>query len=117
MKLEDYFDFLEVDDIRLQGTRVGIETILLDYTDLKISPEQITARYPSLTLEQVYATITYYLHNRSQVEAYLQSWKAHNEEMRRKHAIDLAEIHARLSPTLHQTRPPFAAEPGTQVFA
>ncbi|MGH2367163.1 MAG: DUF433 domain-containing protein, partial [Chloroflexota bacterium] len=28
MQLEDYFDFLAPDDIRLKGTRVGIETVL-----------------------------------------------------------------------------------------
>ena len=31
MQLEDYFDFLAPADIRLKGTRVGIETILYDY--------------------------------------------------------------------------------------
>jgi hypothetical protein len=30
MQLEDYFDFLAPDDIRLKGTRVGIETILTE---------------------------------------------------------------------------------------
>lgn len=29
MQLEDYFDFQRPDDIRLKGTRVGIETILM----------------------------------------------------------------------------------------
>jgi hypothetical protein len=28
MQLEDYFDFLAPNDIRVKGTRVGIETIL-----------------------------------------------------------------------------------------
>jgi hypothetical protein len=27
MQLEDYFDFLAADDIRLKDTRIGIETI------------------------------------------------------------------------------------------
>ena len=31
MKLEDYFDFISADEIRLRGTRVGIEAILLEY--------------------------------------------------------------------------------------
>lgn len=117
MKLEDYFDFLEDDDIRLRGTRVGIETILLDYLDLKHTPEQIAATYPSLSLEQVYATITYYLHNRSQMETYLQDWKTHNEAMRQKHAIDLAELHSRLNPTLHKAPQALAEKSKMQVFA
>ena len=31
MQLEDYFNFLTPNDIRLKGTRIGIETILYDY--------------------------------------------------------------------------------------
>lgn len=29
--LENHFDFLSPDDIRIKGTRVGIETVLDDY--------------------------------------------------------------------------------------
>ncbi len=58
MQLEDYFDFLAPNDIRVKGTRVGIETILWDYLDLGLFPEQIAARYRTLSLEQVYATPT-----------------------------------------------------------
>jgi len=71
MQLEDYFDCLAPNDIRVKGTRVGIETILWDYLDLGLFPEQIAARYRTLSLEQVYATLTYYWRNRAQVEAYL----------------------------------------------
>ncbi len=59
MRLEDYFDFLAPNDIRVKGTRVGIETILSDYLDLGLFPEDIVLRYPTLSLEAVYATITY----------------------------------------------------------
>jgi hypothetical protein len=31
MQLEDYFNFLRPDDIRLKGSRIGIETILYEY--------------------------------------------------------------------------------------
>ena len=84
MKLEDYFDFLAPNDIRVKGTRVGIETILLDYLSLGLFPEDIVLRYPTLNLEAVYATITYYWRNCEQVDAYLQAWKEHGERMRRE---------------------------------
>ncbi|MBD2729471.1 hypothetical protein H6G96_24905 [Nostoc sp. FACHB-892] len=51
MQLEDYFDFQRPDDIRLKGTRVGIETILYDYIDRARTPEEISNIYTSLTLE------------------------------------------------------------------
>ena len=59
MQLEDYFDFQAPLDIRVKGTRVGIETILWDYLELGLFAEQIATRYPTLSLEQVYATLTY----------------------------------------------------------
>ncbi len=81
MQLEDYFDFLAPNDIRVQGTRVGIETILSDYLNLGLSPEEISLRYPTLTLEAVYATITYYWHKQTQVDEYLRAWQEHGERM------------------------------------
>lgn len=74
MQLEDYFSFLAPNDIRIKGTRVGIETVLYDYIYRSRSPEDIVAQYPSLTLEQVHATITFYLHNKEEVTAYLVNW-------------------------------------------
>lgn len=77
MELESYFDFLAPDDIRIHGTRIGIETVLDDYQN-GFSPEEIAARYRGLSLEQVYATITYYLRNESTIEAYLQDWRQYS---------------------------------------
>jgi len=82
--LEDYFDFLAPDDIRVKETRVGIETILWDYLELGLFPEQIAARYRTLSLEQVYATITYYWRNREQVEAYLRAVETEIERQRQE---------------------------------
>lgn len=83
MQLEDYFDFFADDDIRVKGTRVGIETILYNFIHRQLSPEEIAATYPTLTLEQVYATILYYLHNKEAVTAYLTDWIEWGREMRR----------------------------------
>ena len=58
MELESHFDFLAPDDIHIKGTRIGIETLLYEYLHRSHSPEAITARYPSVTLEQVYATVS-----------------------------------------------------------
>ncbi len=82
MQLEDYFDFLAPDDIRIKGSRVGIETILYDYIYRDQRPEEIQQHYPTLTLEEVYATVLYYLHNRAQVEAYIAEWLEWGRRMR-----------------------------------
>lgn len=84
MQLEEYFNFLASDDIRLKGTRIGIETILFDYLFRARTPEEIASTYPSLTLEQVYATILYYLHNKEAVDAYMTDWLEWAEQMRKE---------------------------------
>lgn len=57
MQVEDYFNFLAPDDIRIRGHRIGIESVLYEYIFREQTPEAIQRRYPSLTLEQVYASI------------------------------------------------------------
>jgi uncharacterized protein (DUF433 family) len=74
MKLEEYFNALAPDDIRLKGTRIGIESILYEYIYRSKTPEEIAEQFHTVTLEQVYATILYYLHHRSEVDAYLVDW-------------------------------------------
>ena len=70
MQLEDYFDFLDPDDIRIKGHRIGIDDVLKYYLQ-GYSPEQILEELPSLKLEKIYATLTYYLHNRAEMDAYM----------------------------------------------
>jgi len=70
MQVETLFQFINEDSIRIDGTRIGIETVIGTYKQ-GASPEEIILRYPTLSLLQVHATITYYLSNKDEVEAYL----------------------------------------------
>ena len=56
--------------IRIEDTGVAIEWVLYPFLD-GVSPEEICRRFPSLTLEQVYGAITYYLANRPAMDRYL----------------------------------------------
>ena len=71
MELESYFDFINENAIRIKGHRIGIEHILEDYLE-GTSPEELLLRYPTLNLEKIHATITYYLAKKDEVEAYLE---------------------------------------------
>jgi uncharacterized protein (DUF433 family) len=84
MQLEDYFDFLAPNDIRIKGSRIGIETVLYDFIFRSMTPEEIDQRYWSINLEQVYATILYYLHNKEEVHQYMTDWIEHGRRMRAK---------------------------------
>jgi uncharacterized protein (DUF433 family) len=63
MQLEDYFEFLDPDDIRIKVHRIGIDNVIQYYLQ-GYSPEEILEELPSLDLEKIYATLAYYLHNR-----------------------------------------------------
>lgn len=82
MQLEDYFDFQAPGDIRIKGHRIGIETVLYDYIFKAQTPEEIAARWNTLSLEEVYATILYYLHDNEQVHEYMTEWIEHGRRMR-----------------------------------
>lgn len=96
MKLESYFNFLAPDDIRLKGSRIGIESVLYEYIYREQSPESIARIFPTLTLEQIYATILYYLRNREKVEAYLLDWLAFSRKAREEQAKNPPPVILRL---------------------
>lgn len=50
MQLEDYFEFLSPDDIRIKGHRIGIDDVIKYYLD-GYTPEQIQADLPGAISE------------------------------------------------------------------
>lgn len=79
MQLEEYFEFEkcetqfgEIDRIRFKSRRISIEHILEPYLKGE-SAERIYYNYRhALTLEQVYAAITFYLNRKTEIDAYLE---------------------------------------------
>jgi uncharacterized protein (DUF433 family) len=89
MQLEDYFDFQRPDDIRIKGHRIGIERILYDYLYNALTAEEIAQKWDTLTLEEVYATILYYLHNKKQIDHYMEDWIEYGRKMREEQERNL----------------------------
>ncbi len=79
MELENYFEFVQEDVIRIKGNRIAIEIVLEDYLE-GASPEEILLRYPTLNLEKIHATILYYLAKKEEVEVYLERVRQLDEE-------------------------------------
>lgn len=70
MQLEDYFEFIAEDDIRLKGHRIGIDDVLKYYRQ-GYSPQEILQELPTLNLEKIYVTLAYYHHNQTKIDVYL----------------------------------------------
>ena len=66
----------------VSSTRVSLDSVVLAFLE-GLSPEAIAGEcFPTLTLEQVYGAIAYYLAHRSEVDAYLKRTDADFEAMR-----------------------------------
>ena len=104
MLLEDYFDFLNPDDIHIKGHRIGIQDVIKYYLS-GYNPEEILEELSSLNLEKIYAVITYYWRNRTQVDAYMfrleQSQEQHYQEWLNK---EPSEVIARLQSHREQVK-------------
>jgi uncharacterized protein (DUF433 family) len=96
MQLEDYFEFVSGQEIRLRGSRIGIEAILSEYLDGAL-PEEMALNYPPVTLEQVHAVITYYLSHRTAMDEYLDRWTERGEQALRRQGAAGSSVIDRLS--------------------
>ena len=110
MKLENYFDFVQEDVIRIKGNRIDIEIVLEDYLT-GASPEEILLRYPTLNLEKIHATILYYLAKTEEVEAYLERVRQLDEEASKEQlrnpspfVVELRERFAKVSQELLEAK-------------
>jgi uncharacterized protein (DUF433 family) len=60
----------------INGTRISLDSVVLEFLR-GISAETIASEcFPTLTLEQVYGAIAYYLSNRPEIDAYLKQASA-----------------------------------------
>jgi uncharacterized protein (DUF433 family) len=67
----------------IAGTRISLDSVV--YAFLRgASPESIAQSFPTLTLEQVYGAITYYLSHRAEIDAYLVQEEVEFEKMRKE---------------------------------
>lgn len=68
---------------RVGGTRVTLDTVVRAFTR-GVTAEEITQQYPSLSLSDVYATISYYLQHREEVDKYLEKRRKHAQTVKRE---------------------------------
>jgi uncharacterized protein (DUF433 family) len=74
--------------VKVGGTRVTLDTVVKAFTR-GATAEEIAQQYPSVSLPDVYATISYYLQNRVQVDSYLEKQKKQAVAVRRENETRL----------------------------
>ena len=65
----------------ITGTRVSLDSVVYAFRR-GASPESIRRSFPSLTLEQIYGAITFYLANQEAIDQYLLDGEAEDEKLR-----------------------------------
>lgn len=90
----------------LRDTRVSLESVVYRFLE-GLSPETIQSDcFPTLTLDQVYGAISYYLANRADIDRYLTETDDEYEEFRERIRAQYPEAHRRLDAILDETRAP-----------
>jgi len=83
--------------IRVGNTRVTLETVVEAFLE-GATAEEIVQQYPTLSLADVYSTISYYLRRRPEVESYLERRRQEAQRVREQNEarFDPTGIRARL---------------------
>lgn len=87
----------EVGGIRIGSSRVTIDSLLASYHN-GATPEEIAVQFSVLRLEDIYATLAYYLNHRQEFDRYLeqrrQQAQQNREQLTQKH--NLSNLRQRL---------------------
>lgn len=103
MNQPDYIEHREA-GYWIRGARVSLDSVVYRFLE-GLSPETIQADcFPTLSLDQVYGAISYYLANRAEIDRYLQEANEDYEEFRQRIRTEYPEAHRRLDAILEETR-------------
>lgn len=69
--------------VRVVGSRITLDTVVHAFEN-GASAEEIVLSFPTLSLADVYGVISYYLHHKANVRAYLEQREAEAWELRQR---------------------------------
>ena len=89
MQLEDYFEFLGPNEIKIKNHRIWIEHVLEEYLYRDMTLEELVQRFDTLTKEEILAVLLYYHHNKEAMDKYMAQHfeycrRAREEDMKRR---------------------------------
>jgi uncharacterized protein (DUF433 family) len=67
----------------IAGTRVSLDSVVYAFLE-GLSPESIVDSFDTLTLEEVYGALAFYLGHRDEIDAYLQQSEAQFDKLCRR---------------------------------
>lgn len=94
--------------IWIKGHRLGLEDIVDEYNK-GYTPEEIVKKFSGLDLKVVYAVIAYYLHNRYEVDAYIENLDVKAMTERRKWARSRSSASLRVEQVLKERQQTYSS--------
>ena len=98
--LEDYFDFSDPEEIRIQGHRVYLHHVLFEYVD-GLTCEQLVERFSTLAKDKVLACLLYYHRNQTELDVYLAKLRKHFADEEAKSRSQHGNLREELLRRLH----------------
>jgi uncharacterized protein (DUF433 family) len=80
---------------RIDGTRVSLDSVVYAF-QRGAATESIQRSFPSLTLEQIYGAITFYLSHQEEIDQYLLDGETEHEKLRAASRAENAELYKKL---------------------
>ena len=97
----DYVHRTQEGGWRIGGSRVSLDSVVCAYWEGK-SPESIAEEFPSLSSEQVYGAIAFYLRNKVEIDRYLSAQNVRWQQVARSSEAQHGPLLDRLR---HRRRP------------
>ena len=89
---------------RVAESRVSLDSVVYGFRQGE-SPETIAKNFPTLTLEQVYGAVAFYLSHQSEIDDYIRQGEVEYEEARRKGREADPEFYEKMKQKLsHETK-------------
>lgn len=85
----------------LSGSRVSLDSVVYGFLNGE-SPETIRDNFPTLSLEQVYGAVAFYLAHQTEVDDYLKSKNEAYETARRSQTHVSSELRTRIKQSREQ---------------
>lgn len=101
---KDYVENVE-GSYRVVGSRVCLDSIVYCFRE-GLSAESIGESFPTLTLEQVYGAIAFYLANQPMVDEYLREGERLSDELQAESRQRNANLITRLRRARHENQVP-----------
>ena len=88
MNIEDYFDFSDPTEIRIQGHRIWMHDVLREYIHRERTVEELAERFPTLKRDELLAALLYYHRNKDALDEHLADFLDDCRRARETHKDD-----------------------------